>query len=57
MFFKSYRFENPNFDRLDAENAQFRREHRIPHAKLCIYRQLERSEFCDLSDFWRKLMF
>ena len=26
-----------NFDRLDAENAQFRPEHRILHAKLCIY--------------------
>ena len=31
-----YRFENPNFDRLDAENAQFRPENRIPHVKLYI---------------------
>ena len=23
----------------------------------CVYRQLERSEFCELSDLWRKLMF
>ena len=32
-----YRFEKPNFDRLDAENAKFRPENRILHAKLCIY--------------------
>ena len=23
----------------------------------CVYRQLERSEFCELSDFWRKFIF
>ena len=28
--------EFPKVDRLDAENAQFRPEHRIPHAKLYI---------------------
>ena len=42
----------PNFDRLDAENAQFGPEYRIPRAKL--YGQLERSTFCELSVFWRK---
>ena len=36
-FWIFYRLENPNFDRLDAENAQFRRENRIPHANMCIY--------------------
>ena len=34
---RSEKFEFPNFDRLDAENAQFRPENRILHAKLCIY--------------------
>ena len=33
---KSYSFDNLKFDRLDAENAQFRRENRILRAKLCI---------------------
>ena len=37
MFSFFYRVETPNVDRLDAENAQFRPENRILHAKLCIY--------------------
>ena len=34
--FKKYELEIPNVDRLDAENAQFWPEIRIPHAKLYI---------------------
>ena len=34
--FQFVRFEKPNFDRLDAENPQFRPEHRILRVKLCI---------------------
>ena len=45
----TFGLEHPNFDRLDAENAKFWPEHRIPHAKLSIYRQLERSTFGELS--------
>ena len=37
MFLKCYRLEKPNVDRLDAENAQFRPENQILHAKLCMY--------------------
>ena len=33
---RAEKFEFPNFDRLDAENAQFWPENRILHAKLYI---------------------
>ena len=49
--------EFPNVDRLDAENAHFCPEHRIPHAKLYVYGQLERSTFCELIDFLRNASF
>ena len=48
-------FKNQTFDRLDADHAQFRRQTRIPHAKLFIDRQLERSEFCELIYFFAQI--